>query len=626
MPPPVHQAPIALFAFNRLAVLQVTLDALKANEGVEGTKLFAFVDGPKKPEHVAGVEAVRSFLQSLDWPGEVTLDFSGENRGLAASIRRGVSKVAAEHGSVIVVEDDIRTHARFLAYMNEGLERYRNHERIYAINGMGIPERFIDHPPGGEDSVYFGYRPTSHGWATWHDKWSRAIWDEEEIRALVDHACVRSRFRRMGGDCLPMLENALKNSIDSWAIRWAFSIAVRNGLCVTPRKALSTHQATDDGTHVKGSHAMIEHEFGLETGRFEYPKHVFVHDSVAKSFARAYGPITELDFTETMTLKELSLAEIGGGIKLIDIGASGALNGKWKALEPLLSLVAFDPNEEECRRLTETGAGDFAESIYLPYAISGESGEATLYQTESIYCWSLLEPDTEWLSRFSFADLFKVKGTEAIHVKSLDDVAELEGVDIDAAKLDVQGLELPILSKAPALLDSVFYLETETGFTANYRGETRFWELSSFLQERGFLMFDINPNHRIVRNGPFVGRSETRGQPLWCEAVWLKDLAHPMHCGFLERLDRAKALRILLLCAVEGFYDYGWEVAKLFRERELLSESEFASLGKIENWELSVPRKEIAEELMSQVPRLKSALARRVGALRRRIGQLNSKA
>ncbi len=585
-----QRAPVALFAYSRLEVLKETVAALLANDGVEGTPLYIFADGPKKEEHREGVEKVRDYLKSIEWPGEVHYHFSEKNCGLAASIKSGVTQVAGEHGRVIVVEDDILTHRKFLAFMNSALDAYADNKRVFNVNGMGIPERFVEFPDDCEDTTYFSYRPTSHGWATWHSKWDLACWDEDKIVELVNTPHVRARFRRMGSDCIPMLVNAMSNKVDSWAIRWAFSLAIYNGVCITPRKALSSHQPSDSGTHVKGSHEMIEHDFDEKTGVFSLPSTIRMISEATMSFARKYGPIQEGDFKEPMKLKDLTLSEIGGGIKLIDIGASGALNEKWKALEPLISLVAFDPNEEECKRLTEEGAGDFAEATYLPYAIAGESGEATLYQTESMFCWSLLEPDHEWLSRFSFSNLFVVNGTEQIHVKTLDSIEELKGADIDAAKLDVQGMEMPILSQSNELLASLFYLETETGFTANYQDETQFYQLSDFLQKKGFLMFDINPNHRVRRKGPFEKNNESLGQPLWCEAVWLKDFKNPLNESYIDGLTRPKALRILLLCAVEGFYDYGWEVAGILRERDLISETEFESLSEIENWRLLTKR------------------------------------
>ena len=95
------------------------------------------------------------------------------------------------------------------------------------------------------------------------------------------------------------------------------------------------------------------------------------------------------------------LKEITGGFNIIDIGCRGELNVKWKPVESLINLFGFDPNKEECERLIKL-PHNYLTVKYYPYAIAGENGLATMYKTKSVYCYSLLKPDSEWLRRFSF--------------------------------------------------------------------------------------------------------------------------------------------------------------------------------------------------------------------------------
>lgn len=164
---------------------------------------------------------------------------------------------------------------------------------------------------------------------------------------------------------------------------------------------------------------------------------------------------------------KLNSQDLDGGISLIDLGSSGNLDSYWSGIERFINLYAFDPNQEECKRLSSL-PHKFASANYLPYAIAGETGSYTLYKTNSIYCWSLLEPNKEWLSRFAYHDLFTVHGSELIKALSLSDVNELKDVEIDAVKADVQGLELLIYRNAQNIIDSAFFVESETGFTHNY--------------------------------------------------------------------------------------------------------------------------------------------------------------
>ena len=125
-----------------------------------------------------------------------------------------------------------------------------------------------------------------------------------------------------------------------------------------------------------------------------------------------------------MNLNELTVDDIGGPIQLMDIGASGELDPKWNPLLSMIDLTAFDPNADECERLSAV-EGEFHSKTYLPYAIGGNDESRDIIKTKSIYNWSLLEPNQEWLKRFSFSDLFSVIGGEEISVRTLDTLEEV---------------------------------------------------------------------------------------------------------------------------------------------------------------------------------------------------------
>ena len=283
-------------------------------------------------------------------------------------------------------------------------------------------------------------------------------------------------------------------------------------------------------------------------------------------------------------LSDLSLVELDGGINFIDIGSSGELDRYWTSLLSHLHLYAFDPNVRECERLNQLGHR-FASAMYLPYAIAGNSGEFTLYETDDPFCWSLLEPNSERLERFSFGHKFNVSATSSLNAKTLSQVPELHNIDIDIIKSDTQGLELPILSSAKSFVDSAIMIEVETGFYSNYKNETTFHEISRFLQDHHFRLFQINPNHRVARKNKFSNTTQCQ-EILWCESIWIKDyIDFFKHNPF--NLSRAKALKALLLCANHGCIDYGLELAYLFYEKGLLTQEELKKLHSRQAWRLS---------------------------------------
>lgn len=275
------------------------------------------------------------------------------------------------------------------------------------------------------------------------------------------------------------------------------------------------------------------------------------------------------------------------GLNLLDIGSSGSLDVKWDKLTHIINLTGFDPNAEECHRQNNL-ATKHRSKVFLPYAIYSETGRRVLYKTESIFCSSLLKPNKEWLARFSFSSLFNVKEEALIEVKAFKDIQELENYEPDVMKIDVQGAELPILAASGQLLSSAFYVETESGFTENYIGETTFSQIDQFMRDNDFLMFDINPNHRISRSNILQDRKTGREQILWAEAVWLKDYIAINNRGNFDdlKLSELKARKVLLLCALQKCYDFGFELAVLFNQKGLIADHELETLSEYESWVL----------------------------------------
>lgn len=262
-------------------------------------------------------------------------------------------------------------------------------------------------------------------------------------------------------------------------------------------------------------------------------------------------------------------------IHFLDVGCSGALDQKWSELFPILSYTGFDPNADECKRLTAQ-PHPFKEARYLPYAIHKEKGTHVMYKTESIYCYSLLRPNHPWLNRFSFSDLFNETGTESVLCTTLNHLAQAEGLRADIMKLDTQGLELPILQSGDELLKNAICVETETGFMENYIGETTYAQIDEFMRSKGFLMFDISI-HPVGRKN-FLSEYG-RHQPIWCESLWLFDFI-----GQKRKPDREQAMKALSICRELKYPDYGFELAVYFKELGVLNSDELADLSKTESW------------------------------------------
>ena len=114
-------APIALFAYGRLDHLRQTVTSLLANVSCRYTQLYVFCDGPKRPQDKSKTDAVRAYVDSINGFASICRVYRNQNIGLAGSIIAGVSQVVEQHGSVIVLEDDLVVSPHFLEFMNDSL-------------------------------------------------------------------------------------------------------------------------------------------------------------------------------------------------------------------------------------------------------------------------------------------------------------------------------------------------------------------------------------------------------------------------------------------------------------------------------------------------------------------------
>jgi hypothetical protein len=212
-------APVLLFAYNRLEALKHTVAALQANVLSRDTELFIFSDGPKNQENEEKVTMVREFLKTITGFKKVIIIESEYNKGLAKSIISGVTAVINDHGSVIVLEDDLVTAPNFLCFMNQCLEHYASNKKVYSVSGYSPPMRSAG---DYRFDAYFFPRNTSHGWATWKDRWYKVDWEVSDYQEFISSSAQRAAFNRGGSDLSGMLRNQMEGKINSWSIRFTY--------------------------------------------------------------------------------------------------------------------------------------------------------------------------------------------------------------------------------------------------------------------------------------------------------------------------------------------------------------------------------------------------------------------
>jgi hypothetical protein len=262
-------APIAAFVHARPAHTRRMIKSLQANPAARNSDLFVFADAPKKPEQAQAVRDVREIVRGIEGFASVTLIERERNLGLSGSITDGITKLCAERGRVIAVEDDLVVAPGFLDFLNRGLDHYADLDRVFQISGYMYPGQY------GERDAFFLPMISCWGWATWKRAWAHYDGKMSGFEKLTADESLRRRFNLNGAyDYFSMASQQYSQALDSWGIRWHLSVFLKDGLVLYPPTSLVQNAGTDgSGTHGTG-HAQLQRTLENGSADIRFPDRI----------------------------------------------------------------------------------------------------------------------------------------------------------------------------------------------------------------------------------------------------------------------------------------------------------------------------------------------------------------
>jgi hypothetical protein len=229
--------PVALFAYARPRHLLQTLECLRVNRV---PIIYAFSDGPRTPDKIPAVKAVREILRSVDWC-DLILYEREENLGLGKSILTGVTHVLERHDRVIVFEDDLVCVPGTYDYLAAALKHYENETKVMSVTGWTHPRIT---PMDLDAQPYFDGRAECWVWGTWARAWLGML-DHTAKDLILECLSKGVDVYNYGADLPAMAEVEIEKNI--WAVRWIYWHISRNGLCLRPPYSLVEHIGFDNG-------------------------------------------------------------------------------------------------------------------------------------------------------------------------------------------------------------------------------------------------------------------------------------------------------------------------------------------------------------------------------------------
>lgn len=244
--------PVALMLFNRPEPTRLVFQAVRE---ARPARLLLVADGPR-PGRAGEAELcaeVRRIVGAVDWPCQVSTNYSEVNLGCGARMATGIDWVFEQVEEAIILEDDCVPHPSFFRYCQELLEKYRSDTRVMHIagNNSGIAGS------SGGASYYFSRYTHCWGWATWRRAWrcydfAVAGLGEALAAGRLEGIFARrhelrgwlERFRQVHGD----------RAKHTWDYQWTFACWNHGGLSILPnRNLISNVGFGPDATHTTDS-------------------------------------------------------------------------------------------------------------------------------------------------------------------------------------------------------------------------------------------------------------------------------------------------------------------------------------------------------------------------------------
>lgn len=191
---PVNPAPILVSVYTRLNAFRQCISALSRSPLSNRSHLYVVSDAPSRPEDEQAVHAVRGFAAGITGFRSVTLISRATNLGGFRSITSAEAEILAEHGRIIVLEDDVIASTGFLSFINRGLDALAHRKDVFsvcgyvpvgasafAIPGVAMPARF--HCPWG----YGTWRDRYDGISASRNPYPEVVRDRSIVRLITRH-------------------------------------------------------------------------------------------------------------------------------------------------------------------------------------------------------------------------------------------------------------------------------------------------------------------------------------------------------------------------------------------------------------------------------------------------------
>lgn len=164
-------APVLIPTLNRYEHLKRLIESLQRNKWAEFTELYIGVDFPPSEKYREGYKKVCSYLaEEITGFKKINIYYHKSNLGVSNNIGFLRNEISKSYDRYIAAEDDNEFSKNFLEYIDKGLEKFQNDEKIIGVCGhafrvdWGMPQNSL---------IRMRYA---------HDAWGIGRWIEKDIK------------------------------------------------------------------------------------------------------------------------------------------------------------------------------------------------------------------------------------------------------------------------------------------------------------------------------------------------------------------------------------------------------------------------------------------------------------
>ncbi|PAF48836.1 hypothetical protein BKH41_04200 [Helicobacter sp. 12S02232-10] len=200
-------APVLITVYDRLDCLQNAIASLKTNNECNKTDLYIVSDYAYQEEHKKIISQIREYIKNIKGFQKVEGIFWDHNKGSFNSAQDAMKYLFSKYDKVIFFEDDILVSNRFLEYMNNALEFYKDDQRIISIashrhHKIKIPKEY-------PYDVFLLKIYSPWGSAIWKDRYESIDWELKDVDSFLKDKEQIKAFNNISTHMLPILLDML---------------------------------------------------------------------------------------------------------------------------------------------------------------------------------------------------------------------------------------------------------------------------------------------------------------------------------------------------------------------------------------------------------------------------------